>query len=264
MARTPGGITPDKIAVVKKLLMEGRSQAHVAAVVGIGQASVSRIKKGDLGADVPWPGSGKTGALPTSPAEKRIERWSPRAAAYMTFNEDMQQHILDVVNEHRRQAGIGEIPPAAPLYLMYLQSEDSLTPDEVVDGLEDAVQAEDNRLCQLMEEFQALLDVEAQRSRDRELFDLLSATSENGRVDSTHPITSTSDIEYDALTLEQLLELAGKVPIVAEALEQGSLNLELACRIIFYQLRGSDPKTFKLPFVEKEVRRLATKLKERV
>lgn len=271
-AKPPTTLTAERIGLIKRLLAEGRTQEHIAAIVGVAQASVSRIKTGEMGAEVQWP-SGQTGELPAASYEKRVEKWSHKAQAYLSFPEEMQVHILDVVNEQRREAGWDEVPPADPTYMSYLQQEQQLSLDERATSLEKAVDSEDRRIVRVMEEFQQIMDAEAQRARDDELFSMLENTAAQPRADDeddrgtrslvTGASVLTPVLVYDALTTGSLLEMAGKVPIVIEAMADTEGYLEKACCILFYQMKGSDPRSFKEPFVEKEVRRLAAKLRGR-
>jgi len=246
-------ITKERAKLAKELLFSGKPQAHVAAILGCSQPTVSRIKKGQIHGDVPWP-TGTTGAIPIDFARSdHVMKWSETSALYQAYHEELQVRILEVVNTRRIAADLPTIPEIAPTYQAYLETTDEDSEWEVA-ALEQAQIAEDMRISELMREFEDILDAETSQRKAEEIFAVLAATRSSSDVpELDSPREKPKDLTYRKLPWDEVVSLAGRTPIVAEAIANEDLALREACGVVFYELRNS-PGAWKSPAVERQIR----------
>lgn len=210
----------EAITLAKQLLCEGRTQEEVAALTGLSQATVSRIRSGKSGADIPWP-DGSLGAMPEK--ERKVEAsWSADSARYFDLPSSFQERILELVNERRRECGLLPIPETSESYQRMLA-------DPVFSADPEAVrlaqQEEDRRAGALMREFDGIL-AETLTERSCESVDsILDATSQDVSREVRRELMEP---EYSVTSWGALQQLKSIYVSRAE-LQQDYLYLEAAC-----------------------------------
>jgi hypothetical protein len=247
----------------KAMLYVGRPQAHVAAVLGISQASVSRLKSGTIHEDVPWP-SGDLGAIPRDTRQtEKVVKWSETAALFQAYPEELQIRIFEIVNVRRAAVDLPPIPPLAPEYQQYLESQDEEGEEDPFEftGVERAQIAEDRRVCQLMKEFDDVLEEETAQQRCEEIFAVLAATrGQDDPRDVPQLDTPQTPLIYRKMSWEDVCEVGGRVGVVQKAIGGDDPALCEACCIVFYELRNSVP-SWKSASVEEQIYRIRDRLK---
>lgn len=251
------------IALVKKMLWEGKGQERVAFITGHDQSTVSRIRTGQMHSDVPWP-NGKTGAMPVEMDRGGGDEhapWSHDATVFQAFPAEMQNRILDLVNTRRQEVGLEPIPDVDPTYGSYLISED--VEDESA-ALYEARDYEDARIRQVMTEFREISEREIATKRAEDLLLALSTTSHFGTNDESEQATpaATGELLYDKLPWDSLTRYTTEIPIIAEA-EKGDEYLKEATCIVFYTLQNTPKTIWKEPKIAREIFRIAERLRRR-
>lgn len=227
-------ITTDTAQQVKDLLWRGRRQSEIAAILGVSQGLVSRIRKGLAFSDLPWP-NGTSGPMP-SPSHLPISReldWSVDAKRYLSYQAEMQQRVLDVVNTRRRDLGLDMIPSSAPEYADYIAME----PDDAAFEslrLNEARKAEDRRIACIMREFDEITIDEITESRNRAAQAILEATRED-RTDEVIQ-ESANPPQYDKIEWA-MVKRSTAVPVVLEAMATNDVVLKESICILFKRLK---------------------------
>jgi hypothetical protein len=249
--------------LAKEMLYADKPQAHIAAVLGISQASVSRIKHGTIHEDVPWP-TGDLGAIPRDIRRtKDSVKWSETAALYQAYPEELQVRIFEIVNVRRAAADIPPIPVMAPEYEQYLKAQDEEGEEDPFEftGIERAQLGEDRRICQVMKEFDDILEEETSQQRCEEIFAVLAATRDGGDPRDVPQLdTPQTPLVYRKMSWEGVCEKGGRVAVVQKAIGSDDAALCEACCIVFYELRNSIP-SWKSPAVEEQVYHIRDRLK---
>lgn len=231
-------LTQAQVRMAKEMLWKGREQSRVAAVLGISQATVSRIKKGAIHQNIPWP-DGSLGAMPTvSTLQIGAEEWSADSQRLLRMTQEMQDRILDLVNERRALTMLPTIPPMAEVYKEYLLSAEAEGEDGEGDaefeGLEQARAEEDKRLSIIMNEFTAIIDGELTKDRDADLMHAISTTK------AVNPNTPSPPYEgpprYVVLPWSSIISKDPTNPLVREAVAIADpVRIEAIC-IVFKQV----------------------------
>lgn len=170
--RLASAVPSEAVSVAKRLLFEGRSQLDVAALTGISQPTLSRIRAGKSHADVPWP-DGTCGPMPEKDAAIG-PRWSTDAARFLDMPTEFQNRVLELVNERRAEIGMPPMPTSSENYQALLEDPTfALDPD----AAQAAQAAEDQRISTLMREFDGLLSEALVERSDERIQDILEQTS---------------------------------------------------------------------------------------
>lgn len=254
-------VPKDMARIAKQMLFARKPAAHVSAVLGISQASISRIKTGALHPEVPWP-NGDQGKMPNADAERAIQ-WSDATTAYQAMPELLQVRILEVVNLRRAAADLPPIPEMAQEYIEYLEreeEEDDLEKLWEPTEVERAKFAEDKRISLIMSEFHEILEEDLAVQREEEVFRILHSTWAD-KLDGAESLGKEErrTLVYKKLPIEEALELGPGVKILREALANDDKALQEACCIAFWQLRRT-PQNWGHPRIAVEVRKLAKRL----
>lgn len=252
---------PADVAYVKRLLWEGRSQTHIAALCGVSQGFVSRVRSGTLHADVQWP-DGSTGGLRTrlehdaQAATPNEEGWSTDATRFLTFPSDMQVRILQIVNDRRRELGMESLPQAATAYqdMLQMDAHDAAFEHAAVGQ---ARLEEDRRLTTIMREFDGLLTEQVAVRSDEAALAILQRTRASAPQVLIPQAADT--MEYDKLPWAFVSQVGGSLTIVRKANTSADALLKEACCVIFHHLRNS-PSAWQLPEATEQI----VKLRERL
>lgn len=236
-------LTEEQARVGKLLLFQGKAQAHVAAVLGISQASISRLKAGTLCPEVPWP-NGAKGPMPVEDQRHSTRMlWSSTADAYQKMPEVLQVRIFEAVNLQRAAVGLPEIPEMAPSYAEYLKStDDDFDSYFERPPIEVAQMEEDKRICILMEEWGKLIDLDIAAQRENATLEILQSTA--GPQDDEPPPRQERKLLYNKMSWPHVVEVASHLEIVKRAIATQDVALQEACCIAFYELRHSNVKNW--------------------
>ena len=257
-------VSKDLARTAKDMLYVGKPQIHVAAVLGISQASVSRLKSGTLHPDVPWP-TGDQGAIPIrQERDKQPLRWSESSTLFQAYPEILQIRIFEIVNVKRAAIDLPPIPEVAPEYEEFLKGgEDEEESDEgdpfEMEGLEKAQLAEDRRICQVMKEFDDILEEDTAQQRCEEIFAVLAATRDGDPRGVPELDTPQTPLIYRKMPWEEVCERGGRVNIVQKAIASDDLLLCEACCIVLYELRTS-LTSWDNPAIEDEIYKVRERL----
>lgn len=245
--------------LVKDMLWKGRKQSHIQIVTRVSQATISRIKTGDAHADVPWP-NGEVGGIPSSLSDpiKEVD-WSADAKRYLTFPEEMQARILQVVNKRRIELDLHEIPDIAPAYATYLEADGE---DEVWEAvaLDDARKSEDTRLSILMTEFDELVEDEKAARRDEDTKNIFSQTKRERSPEDDAIRPQSPTLQYETMSISDILSIDPRNSIVREVVAMEDPFLLESVGILFKENR-MQVDGWKGASIREQVFKLAEKLK---
>ena len=248
-------LTDDLATVAKNLLWAGKSQAHVAALLGVSQPTISRIKSGSTFEHVPWP-NGDTGPMPFRLPEEAS--WTELAQRYLSYPQALQDRILEIVNARRAETGTPPIPAQAEEYTRFLNADPLDKEFEAITLLE-AREAEDRRCSTIIREFEEIAAEEFDEKRARATQDILISTRDGGRR-SPPPERSSARLGYTKMDWGEVKEKGAGVPIVQEALLGDACLREAVC-IVFEQLKGST-KNWRLPVTREQILDVAEVLRK--
>jgi hypothetical protein len=227
-------LTTQKARLIKEMLWKGKEQARIAVITGVSQATVSRIKKGFIHQSIPWP-DGTLGAMPQISTLTREEEWSASAQRILSFPQDMQDRIYEMVNKRRKTLDLPPIPPMASAYQEYLMSD----PDEdaEMDGLEGARVEEDKRLSTIGEEFDAIVEDELSKHRDDALLNTIAATQAVNPNQPPPPYKGPP--RFVELPWSSVISKDPTNPLVREAVALGDpIRIKAIC-IVFAQVAAT-------------------------
>ena len=236
-------LTQEEILLVKKLVWEGGlTQKQIAIRLQeeygkqVDQASVSRIKRGTLGRNVPWP-DGFTGAFNKG---RKDLNWSSAAAEYSAMPEEMQNRMLWAVNSARLKKGIDELPPVDVTYQSWIQAA-LLDPTEEVELMILGRQREDNRRATVQKEFNDIVKEKMDLSRQRIYQEILTEDVPQTNESPTAPHKMEF---YNAVTWDEVLASWYKLQIVKTAILQDDPFLKEAICIFKYSNSTADDQEF--------------------
>lgn len=258
-SRIKQSLSVDSVTIIKRLLWLGRTQEEVAAILGVSQSTVSRIRSGRRYGDIPWP-DGSTGPLPEGQRSRVLQDWSDEARRFLDHPEEIQERILSIVNKRRAEEGRDPIPPRSAVYQDFLDSDPS---DQVWEAahLVEARRAEDRRLSQTMLEFESILLEEVALRSAEETASILEATRSEQREVDVHSKGTVETLTYDKLPWEQVKRLARNNPLVTQAVAEEDAVLAEAICIMFHELKGS-PSSWGQPEVQSQIVKLAGRIRE--
>ncbi len=256
-------VTKEKASLAKRMLFQGKAQTHVAAVLGVSQASISRLKSGHLYPEIAWP-NGASGEIPIEDMRHSASlKWSDQAGAYQKLPEILQVRILEIVNVQRAASDLLPIPEMALVYTKYLEVEDGDF-DAMFERppIEVAQLAEDQRISMLMDEFHKIIDIDMSFRREQDTIDILKATQDSQEDEPPH--RAARPLVYRKLEWDEVVQRASHLDIVKKAIHMEDIHLQEACSIAFYELRRSNEKTWANAALNKEIWKIRDRLEEDV
>lgn len=246
-------MTPSMISEIKRALWGGMSQLEIAERYHISQAAVSNVKRGTVGANVPWP-NGKIGKMPSRvSAFDASAGWSELAVEYMTYPEDMQYRILEAVNDYLTELGEDPIPSISVAYEEYVNYTSMLNTVQSQERAAVAQEAENSRRSRIMELYHELLIKFRQKRRMRDLKEELSTIT--AEVPSLEDIPKGStQFSYEKLTLKEFnLRCDEPHPIIVE-LRRNKDNVLLESLLIVAHNWKNSPSNWTQPFFFRQVK----------
>lgn len=233
------------VQAIKAMIWERVPQEDIARRTGVAQGTVSRIKTGRLGYDVPWP-SGQLGALPVERQHKDVieERGvvtKPSvvmlAERFMAYPQEMRELMRARVNERRAVLGLPEVPECSvelETTVFGVGSE----PDVESESITLAEAAEDKRKATIMEEFEVLISEAEAEIRSRRFEDVVKrgkGKSFDPEPDDVEP--ARLEPEWDGLEWEEVIVRAPNNEMVKRLLDgSGDEEMKKAIGVVFKAL----------------------------
>lgn len=238
MSRT--AITETLIGRIKEsLFAKELTQMELASKYQVSQATISNIKNGKLGGEVPWP-DGSVGMMPNivDTFDPSLKDTPEDALRYDAWPLVAQTAMLNCVNEKRASLALPPIPRASK-DLEAFQSTPMLTELEASDLEDRARKSEVVRKAHIMREFEAIVEERVAASRATVLEDLFRAPdcylSEQEAAELEAINISIEELRhtpptYESIPWDKILQAAPANPHVRAVLKSGcKVRREAVC-----------------------------------